>query len=46
MDAFKHAEIQRMELGGNDPWKSFYDEHPVTANFGEAWLMCPWQAKS
>ncbi|KAJ5795027.1 hypothetical protein N7457_001626 [Penicillium paradoxum] len=34
MDAFKHAEIQRMELGGNDPWKSFYDEHPVTVSQG------------
>ncbi|KAJ5470205.1 hypothetical protein N7530_007562 [Penicillium desertorum] len=34
MDAFKHAEIQRMELGGNDPWKSFYDEHPVTVSEG------------
>lgn len=34
MDAFKHAEIQRMELGGNDPWKTFYDEHPVTISEG------------
>lgn len=34
MDAFKHAEIQRMELGGNDPWKFFYDEHPVTVSEG------------
>ncbi|KAJ5512399.1 Arf GTPase activating protein [Penicillium fimorum] len=34
MDAFKNAEIQRMELGGNDPWKSFYDEHPVTVSEG------------
>lgn len=34
MDAFKHSEIQRMELGGNDPWKSFYDEHPVTVSEG------------
>ncbi|KAJ5146241.1 uncharacterized protein N7515_000805 [Penicillium bovifimosum] len=34
MDAFKHAEIQRMELGGNDPWKSFYDEHPITVSEG------------
>lgn len=34
MDAFKHAEIQRMELGGNDPWKSFYDAHPVTVSEG------------
>ncbi|KAJ5619088.1 hypothetical protein N7510_003072 [Penicillium lagena] len=34
MDAFKHAEIQRMELGGNEPWKSFYDNHPVTVSEG------------
>lgn len=34
MDAFKHAEIQRMELGGNEPWKTFYDEHPVTVSEG------------
>lgn len=34
MDAFKHAEIQRMELGGNEPWKAFYDEHPVTVSEG------------
>jgi ADP-ribosylation factor GTPase-activating protein 1 len=34
MDAFKNAEIQRMELGGNDPWKTFYDEHPVTTSEG------------
>lgn len=34
MDAFKHSEIQRMELGGNEPWKSFYDAHPVTVSEG------------
>ncbi|KAJ5573598.1 uncharacterized protein N7459_008025 [Penicillium hispanicum] len=34
MDAFKHAEIQRMELGGNEPWKSFYDAHAVTVSEG------------
>ncbi|KAJ5099844.1 hypothetical protein N7532_006845 [Penicillium argentinense] len=34
MDAFKHAEIQRMELGGNEPWKAFYDAHPVTTSEG------------
>jgi ADP-ribosylation factor GTPase-activating protein 1 len=30
MDAFKTAEIQRMEKGGNETWKIFYDEHPLT----------------
>ncbi|KAJ5241398.1 Arf GTPase activating protein [Penicillium citrinum] len=34
MDAFKHAEIQRMEQGGNEPWKTFYDAHPVTTSEG------------
>ncbi|KAF5860341.1 Zn finger-containing GTPase- Activating Protein for ARF [Aspergillus alliaceus] len=34
MDAFKNAEIQRMELGGNEPWKSFFDDHPVTQSEG------------
>ncbi|OKP09235.1 ADP-ribosylation factor GTPase-activating protein GCS1 [Penicillium subrubescens] len=34
MDAFKHAEIQRMELGGNEPWKTFYDAHAVTISEG------------
>ncbi|KAJ5317817.1 hypothetical protein N7508_002325 [Penicillium antarcticum] len=34
MDAFKNAEIQRMELGGNEPWKSFYDAHPVPTSEG------------
>jgi ADP-ribosylation factor GTPase-activating protein 1 len=34
MDAFKNAEIQRMELGGNEPWKTFYDAHPVPVSEG------------
>ncbi|KAB8209782.1 hypothetical protein BDV34DRAFT_188164 [Aspergillus parasiticus] len=34
MDAFKIAEIQRMELGGNEPWKSFFDDHIVTQSEG------------
>jgi ADP-ribosylation factor GTPase-activating protein 1 len=34
MDAFKNAEIHRMELGGNEPWKSFYDAHPVPTSEG------------
>ena len=27
MDAFKAGEIHRMEQGGNDPWKKFFDDH-------------------
>jgi ADP-ribosylation factor GTPase-activating protein 1 len=30
MDAFKTAEIQRMASGGNDPWRTFFDAHPLT----------------
>ncbi|KAL1962586.1 hypothetical protein VTN77DRAFT_9379 [Rasamsonia byssochlamydoides] len=30
MDAFKTTELQRMEKGGNDAWKTFFDEHPLT----------------
>jgi len=25
MDAFKAAEIERMRLGGNKPWRDFFD---------------------
>ena len=28
MDAFKTAEVQRMEFGGNKPWKTFFNSHP------------------
>jgi ADP-ribosylation factor GTPase-activating protein 1 len=34
MDAFKNAEIQRMEKGGNETWKSFYDEHTIVISEG------------
>lgn len=34
MDAFKNAEIQRMEKGGNDTWKGFYDEHTIVISEG------------
>lgn len=34
MDAFKNAEIQRMEKGGNDTWKTFYDEHAIVISEG------------
>lgn len=34
MDAFKTGEIQRMEHGGNDPWKKFFDNHPITQSEG------------
>ncbi|KKA21943.1 Zinc finger protein gcs1 [Rasamsonia emersonii CBS 393.64] len=34
MDAFKTSELKRMEHGGNDTWKTFYDEHPITISEG------------
>ena len=34
MDAFKMAEIQRMELSGNEAWKQFYDRHTITITEG------------
>ncbi|KAK2734453.1 Zn finger-containing GTPase- Activating Protein for ARF [Myotisia sp. PD_48] len=34
MDSFKLAEIQRMELGGNKPWKDFFDSHSITVAEG------------
>ncbi|KAL2820531.1 zinc finger protein gcs1 [Aspergillus cavernicola] len=34
MDAFKNSETQRMELGGNDRWKEFFDSHAITQSEG------------
>lgn len=34
MDAFKNSEIKRMENGGNEPWISFFDSHPITISEG------------
>ncbi|BCR84877.1 GTPase-activating protein GCS1 [Aspergillus chevalieri] len=34
MDAFKTGEIHRMEQGGNEPWKSFFDNHAITQSEG------------
>ena len=34
MDAFKMGEIHRMEQGGNEPWKSFFDNHAITQSEG------------
>ena len=34
MDAFKNTEIQRMEHGGNEPWKEFFDSNPITLSEG------------
>ncbi|POS80718.1 ADP-ribosylation factor GTPase-activating protein GCS1 [Diaporthe helianthi] len=37
MDAFKQTEIERMRLGGNDHWKSFFDKHETTKMTGMSW---------
>ncbi|KAI0022771.1 zinc finger protein gcs1 [Xylariomycetidae sp. FL0641] len=37
MDAFKQAEIERMRLGGNAGWRSFFEEHEDTKMRGLSW---------
>lgn len=37
MDAFKQAEIERMRLGGNDGWRSFFEQHEDTKMRGLSW---------
>lgn len=37
MDAFKAVEIERMRLGGNAAWRTFFEEHPDTKMRGLGW---------
>ncbi|KAI1076818.1 zinc finger protein gcs1 [Whalleya microplaca] len=37
MDAFKQAEIERMRLGGNQGWRTFFEEHEDTKMRGLSW---------
>lgn len=37
MDAFKQAEIERMRLGGNEGWRSFFEKHEDTKMRGLSW---------
>ncbi|EAA32748.1 ArfGap-domain-containing protein [Neurospora crassa] len=37
MDAFKQAEIERMRLGGNDTWRTFFENHSDTKLRGISW---------
>ncbi|KAF4638048.1 hypothetical protein G7Y89_g28 [Cudoniella acicularis] len=37
MDAFKAQEIERMRLGGNKPWRDFFDEHDMNTMAGTTW---------
>lgn len=37
MDAFKAAEIERMRLGGNENWRTFWEAHEDTRMRGLTW---------
>ena len=37
MDAFKAIEIERMRLGGNEGWRTFFEEHADTKMRGLTW---------
>ena len=40
MDAFKTAEVERMKLGGNKPWKDFFNEHQSNKIAGREFEGC------
>lgn len=40
MDAFKLAEVRRMSLGGNAPYKAFFDEHPSNKMIARDFESC------
>ena len=40
MDAFKAAELARMQAGGNKPWREFWEAHEHTQLEGRAWDEC------
>jgi ADP-ribosylation factor GTPase-activating protein 1 len=40
MDAFKLAEVRRMSLGGNAPYKAFFDDHPSNKIIGQTFESC------
>ncbi|QIX01002.1 hypothetical protein AMS68_006519 [Peltaster fructicola] len=40
MDAFKTAEVKKMELGGNKPWKEFFNEHKSNSMIGRDFDSC------
>jgi len=40
MDAFKGPEIARMNKGGNNNWKTFFDEHVITKLEGRTFDEC------
>lgn len=40
MDAFKTGEVKRMELGGNKPWKNFFNAHSSNTLIGRDFDSC------
>ena len=40
MDAFKTAEVKRMEYGGNKPWKDFFNNHQSNKLIGREFDGC------
>ena len=40
MDAFKNAEVKRMEFGGNRPWKGFFNAHQSNKMIGRDFDSC------
>ena len=40
MDAFKTAEVKRMEYGGNKPWKDFFNNHASNKTIGQDFESC------
>ncbi|KAI7543577.1 hypothetical protein KC331_g7320 [Hortaea werneckii] len=40
MDALKTGEVKRMELGGNKPWKEFFDGHSTNTLIGRTFEEC------
>lgn len=40
MDAFKTAEVERMRLGGNKPWKDFFNAHNSNMLAGREFESC------
>ena len=40
MDAFKLAEVKRMEYGGNRPWKDFFNNHQSNKLIGRDFESC------
>lgn len=40
MDAFKTAEVKRMEMGGNRPWKDFFNDHQSNKLTGRDFDSC------